>query len=227
MSFSIQTFFFFCSKSQTQLFASIPWNEFENREHIFTEKFSSNRRHNTVGMVGWSYASCVCSTVCCVGCLKINNTCVMSVSWRARSDLFSACFQSRLGHGLYFRSVLPLAYGLIQEEVEFALRSCCNRDPSILYQSSVRGEAGLGARAAASSLLSTWGYWKFGGSVGEVFGAGWWQWWWLDCSSKWIKVSGCHKNEDNAQGEKKRGVVEKTGQQRGNEGTDGAKENRG
>lgn len=44
---------------------------------------------------------------------------------------------------------------MIQEEVEFALRSCCNRDPSILYQSSVRGESGLGASAAASSLLST------------------------------------------------------------------------
>lgn len=41
--------------------------------------------------------------------------------------------------------------------MEFALRSCCNRDPSILYQSSVRGESGLGARAAASSLLSTGG----------------------------------------------------------------------
>lgn len=53
--------------------------------------------------------------------------------------------------------MLPLVYGLIQEEVEFALRSCCNRDPSILYQSSVRGESGLGARAAASSLLSTGG----------------------------------------------------------------------
>lgn len=39
--------------------------------------------------------------------------------------------------------------------MEFALRSCCNRDPSILYQSSVRGESGLGASAAASSLLST------------------------------------------------------------------------
>lgn len=51
--------------------------------------------------------------------------------------------------------------------MEFALRSCCNRDPSILYQSSVRGEAGLGARAAASSLLSTGGYQKFGGSLGE------------------------------------------------------------
>lgn len=54
-------------------------------------------------------------------------------------------------------SVLPLVYGLIQEEVEFALRSCCNRDPSILYQSSVRGESGLGARAAASSFLSAGG----------------------------------------------------------------------
>lgn len=54
-------------------------------------------------------------------------------------------------------SVLPLVYGLIQEEVEFALRSCVNRDPSILYQSSVRGESGLGARAADSSLLSTKG----------------------------------------------------------------------
>lgn len=39
--------------------------------------------------------------------------------------------------------------------MEFALRSCCSRDPSILYQSSVRGESGLGASAAASSLLST------------------------------------------------------------------------
>lgn len=39
--------------------------------------------------------------------------------------------------------------------MEFALRSCCNRDPSILNQSSVRGESGLGARAAASILLST------------------------------------------------------------------------
>lgn len=56
-----------------------------------------------------------------------------------------------------FLLVLPLVYGLIQDEVEFALRSCCNRDPSILYQSSVRGESGLGARAAASSLLSTGG----------------------------------------------------------------------
>lgn len=44
--------------------------------------------------------------------------------------------------------------------MEFALRSCCNRDPSILYQSSVRGESGLGARAAASSLLSTRGVLK-------------------------------------------------------------------
>lgn len=72
----------------------------------------------------------------------------------------SVCAQSRLDYGLcYFEllSVLPLVYGLIQEEVEFALRSCCNRDPSILNQSSVRGESGLGARAAASSLLSTGG----------------------------------------------------------------------
>lgn len=69
-------------------------------------------------------------------------------------QLFTGAFQLdyRL---LAFVSVLPLVYGLIQEEVEFALRSCCNRDPSILYQSSVRGESGLGARAAASSLLST------------------------------------------------------------------------
>lgn len=68
---------------------------------------------------------------------------------------------SKVDYGLlYFEllSVLPLVYGLIQEEVEFALRSCCNRDPSILYQSSVRGESGLGARAAASSLLSTGGF---------------------------------------------------------------------
>lgn len=70
--------------------------------------------------------------------------------------------------------------------MEFALRSCCSRDPSILYQSSVRGESGLGASAAASSLLSTtrevlrvWG-----GSVRECFSAGWRQWRWLDCSSK-------------------------------------------
>lgn len=67
--------------------------------------------------------------------------------------------------------------------MEFALRSCCNRDPSILYQSSVRGEAGLGARAAASSLLSTGGVLKVWRECGEVFGAGWWQWW-LDCSRK-------------------------------------------
>lgn len=103
---------------------------------------------------------CVCSAarVCAVWAvrLQIQYTCVMFVPWRARIDLFS---ELRIGHGLcYFRSVLPLAYGLIQEEVEFALRSCCNRDPSILYQSSVRGEAGLAARAAASSLLSTGGY---------------------------------------------------------------------
>lgn len=57
---------------------------------------------------------------------------------------------------LTFVSVTSV-YGLIQEEVEFALRSCCNRDPSILNQSSVRGESGLGARAAASTLLSTGG----------------------------------------------------------------------
>lgn len=37
--------------------------------------------------------------------------------------------------------------------MEFALRSCCSRDPSILYQSSVRGESGLGARAAASEVV--------------------------------------------------------------------------
>lgn len=70
------------------------------------------------------------------------------------------CAESRLDYGvLYFEilSALPLVYGLSQEEVEFALRSCCNRDPSILNQSSVRGESGLGARAAASSLLSTGG----------------------------------------------------------------------
>lgn len=37
--------------------------------------------------------------------------------------------------------------------MEFALRSCCNRDPSILNQSSVRGESGLGARAAVSKVV--------------------------------------------------------------------------
>lgn len=37
--------------------------------------------------------------------------------------------------------------------MEFALRSCCNSDPSILNQSSVRGESGLGARAAASKVV--------------------------------------------------------------------------
>lgn len=79
---------------------------------------------------------------------------------RAKSDFLRAlCHHLTTGSCNFFEisSVLPLAYGLIQEEVEFALRSCCNRDPSILYQSSVRGESGLGARAAASSLLSTGG----------------------------------------------------------------------
>lgn len=59
--------------------------------------------------------------------------------------------------------------------MEFALRSCCNRDPSILYQSSVRGESGLGARAAASSLLSTRGVLKV----------------WRECKGVfWCKVGG-------------------------------------
>lgn len=75
--------------------------------------------------------------------------------------------------------VLPLVYGLIQEEVEFALRSCCNRDPSILYQSSVRGESGLGARAAASTLRSKGDFESLEGVWGSVLvqvggsGCGW------------------------------------------------------
>lgn len=105
----------------------------------------------------------------------------------------------------YLFSVLPLGYGLIQEEVEFALRSCCNRDPSILYQSSVRGESGLGARAAASSLLSTRGVLKslegVWGSVSvQVGGSG----------GGWIAVvneSRCqvfHEHDDNAHGAQKK-----------------------
>lgn len=103
---------------------------------------------------------CLCLYACCTDAVAwivpLQNH---AVSWRARSDFF-VCAESRLDYGvLYFEilSALPLVYGLSQEEVEFALRSCCNRDPSILNQSSVRGESGLGARAAASSLLSTGG----------------------------------------------------------------------
>lgn len=64
---------------------------------------------------------------------------------------------------------------------------------------------------------------------GEVFGAGWWQWWWLDCSSKWNKVSGCHEHNNKAQGEKnKRGMgvwyKKKTGQQNGKWGQRWGKE---
>lgn len=52
--------------------------------------------------------------------------------------------------------------------------------------------------------LRHWGVLKVWRECGEVFGAGWWRWW-LDCSSKWIKVSGCHGHKDNVQGEKKKG----------------------
>lgn len=87
--------------------------------------------------------------------------------------------EPELGYGLFVTfSLLPLSYGLIQEEVEFALRSCCNRDPSILYQSSVRGESGLGARAAASTVVCCQQEGREGRGALEVWrecfvGAGW------------------------------------------------------
>lgn len=70
------------------------------------------------------------------------------------------------------------------------------------------------------------GYWKFERECGEVFGAGWWQWW-LDCSSKWIKVSGCHGHKDNVQGEKKKevwGCDEENGSTKGEWGQGWGKE---
>ena len=104
-------------------------------------------------MCSFSKSACCSETVVWVVHLQKYH----AVSWGARSDFLHGFSQDLATGSFIFEllSVLPLVYGLIQEEVEFALRSCCNRDPSILYQSSVRGESGLGARAAVSSLLST------------------------------------------------------------------------
>lgn len=56
--------------------------------------------------------------------------------------------------------------------MEFALRSCCRRDPSSLYHSSAKGESGLAAKPAASSLASKVALRVWEECKGEVFGAG-------------------------------------------------------
>ena len=64
---------------------------------------------------------------------------------------------------------LPLrVYGLIQEEAEFALRSCCSSDPSSLYHSSAREGSGAAARADASGVVG----WEVWGVVGLIWGFG-------------------------------------------------------